>query len=81
MSLRDALLDLALSARARRPAEVQAVIDDAVEGLRRSGIDRTCLQRGEMAPDFTLSAAGGGSVSLKALLRRGPAVVAFYLGG
>lgn len=81
MSLRDALLDLAQSARARRPADAQAVIDAALDDLRRSGIDGICLQRGETAPDFTLPAAGGGMVSLEALLRQGPAVVTFYRGG
>ncbi|MBL8706087.1 MAG: AhpC/TSA family protein [Rhodospirillales bacterium] len=81
MSLRDALFDLAQSARARRPADVQAVIDAALDELNRSGIEATCLQRGETAPDFTLPAASGGAVSLEALLRHGPAVVAFYRGG
>lgn len=81
MSLHDDLSELAQGARARRPAEVQAVIDTALEDLRRSGIEETCLRRGERAPDFSLSAAGGGTVSLQALLRAGPAVVVFYRGG
>ncbi len=81
MSLRDALFELAESARARRPAEIQSVVDAALDGLRRSNIAETCLQRGEMAPDFTLSAADGRTVSLDSLLRQGPAVVTFYRGG
>jgi len=81
MSLRDALLELAQSARARRPADVQGVIDAALESLRRTGIADTCLQPGETAPDFALPDTQGGTVALESLLRRGPAVVSFYRGG
>ena len=81
MSLRDALLELAQSARARRPADVQRVIDAALAGLRDSGLAQSCLQPGELAPDFTLPAADGGAVSLEAMLQAGPAVVTFYRGG
>lgn len=81
MSLREALHELAASARARRPAEVQRVIDAALDGLRDSGIAQSCLQPGEMAPDFTLPTADGGSVSLETMLRDGPVVITFYRGG
>lgn len=81
MSLRDALLELAQSARSRRPAEVQGVIDAAIETVRQSGIAEACLQPGEMAPDFALPDTEGGTVALESLLRRGPVVVNFYRGG
>jgi peroxiredoxin len=81
MSLREALEDLARSARARRPADVQLVIDAALAGLERSGIARSCLQAGEMAPDFELDATDGRRVSLESALRGGPAVLTFYRGG
>jgi len=81
MSLRDVLSDLAQSARARRPAETQSVIDAAIDALRASGITRSCLQVGEMAPDFALDAADGAVLSLEAMLRHGPAVIVFYRGG
>lgn len=81
MSLRDALFELAQSTRARRPQDVQRVIDAALEDLRASGIARSCLQVGETAPDFVLEAAQGSTVALDELLRHGPAVVTFYRGG
>lgn len=81
MTLRDALFDLAQSARARRPAEAQHAIDTMLDELRRSGIDRSCLQVGEAAPDFTLSGPDGRPLSLDAVLQHGPAVVMFYRGG
>lgn len=81
MSLREALHELAASARARRPTDVQRVIDAALEGLRGSGIVQSCLQPGEMAPDFALPSTGGGNFGLEAMLRNGPVVVAFYRGG
>lgn len=81
MSLREALHELAASARARRPAEFQRVIDAALGGLRGSGIAQSCLQPGETAPDFVLPSTGGGEFGLEATLRNGPVVIAFYRGG
>jgi peroxiredoxin len=81
MSLREALESLAQSARARRPADIQRVIDAAVASLEQSGIARSCLQVGEMAPDFDLESVDGRRVSLESVLRAGPAVLAFYRGG
>jgi peroxiredoxin len=81
MSLREALDDLARSARSRRPADLQLVIDTALAGLDRSGIARSCLQVGEVAPDFELEAIDGKRVTLEAALRAGPVVLTFYRGG
>lgn len=81
MSLHDALRELAVSGRARRSPEDQAVIDGAVERLRRTGIAEACLQVGETAPDFQLPDTDGRIVSLEASLRSGPVVVTFYRGG
>ena len=81
MSLREALENLAQSARLRRPADVQRVIDQALMRLERSGIATSCLQPGETAPDFELEAADGGRVSLESALRDGPVVLTFYRGG
>lgn len=81
MSLREALENLARSARLRRPAEVQRVIDQALAELERSGIAQSCLQVGEMAPDFELETADGARVSLESALSNGPVVLTFYRGG
>jgi len=81
MSLRDALYELAQSARTRRPSDVQLAIDTALEGLRCGGIAQSCLQAGETAPNFALRSADGATVSLESMLRDGPVVVTFYRGG
>ena len=81
MSLNEALRELAESARVRRPAEAQIVIDAALERLRESGLAQSCLQVGEMAPDFELPDTDGKLVSLEAALRHGPVIVTFYRGG
>lgn len=81
MSLHEALRELAEAGRARRSPEAQAVIDAAIERLRRTGIAEACLQVGETAPDFQLPDTDGRIVSLEASLRSGPVVVTFYRGG
>ncbi|MCC7048717.1 MAG: AhpC/TSA family protein [Alphaproteobacteria bacterium] len=81
MSLREALENLARSARLHQPEEVQRVIDRALADLSRSGIATSCLQAGETAPDFELEAADGGRVSLESALRDGPVILTFYRGG
>ena len=39
------------------------------------------LKVGDKAPDFTLTGAGGQSITLSEALKRGPVVIAFYRGG
>src|SRR5229473_2596027 len=51
-----------------------------LETLARSGLAQQSIQVGEQAPDFTLPDALGQSVTLSALLKQGPFVVAFYRG-
>jgi len=63
------------------PAERQALYEAKVEELRASFAIENAVGLNDKAPDFTLPDARGGSVSLSALLRDGPAVVTFYRGG
>ncbi|MGQ0677290.1 MAG: peroxiredoxin-like family protein [Rhodospirillales bacterium] len=81
MSLKQELQELASAVRARRTAEAQAGIDRLMDGLRAARLAQDCLQVGETAPDFELPDAEGRLVALDRLLRRGPAVIAFYRGG
>ena len=53
-------------------ADTTWTVDDAVVGA---------LRPGDAAPDFTLPAAGGGTVQLSALLENGPVVLTWYRGG
>jgi peroxiredoxin len=63
------------------PPEVLATLAAELEKLAASQIAKRALQVGATAPDFTLPDPRGTSVSLPALLARGPVVVTFYRGG
>jgi peroxiredoxin len=81
MSLKQELMELARSVRARRTKQAQASIERMFESLRMARLDKNCLQVGETAPDFQLPDADGRLVSLDRALARGPVVIAFYRGG
>src|ERR1700692_1186704 len=55
-------------------------LDRETEALLQSGIINNSLQVGQKAPDFTLTNATGGEVSLSSLLKKGPVVLSFYRG-
>jgi len=80
MSLEDKLAAIREMAKTRQPPEVRAVMHQAIEDLRASGIMHRIAKVGSPAPDFTLPNATGQPVSLAGLRARGPAVVSFYRG-
>lgn len=65
----------------RLPAEAKAVIGEAQERLRETGIEQAARQVGAQAIPFTLADAQGKNHSLVNLLRDGPVVLVFYRGG
>src|SRR5687767_2123214 len=67
-------------AKARLPAEAQALMQRDVDDLRASGILDRVVKVGAPAPDFTLPDTEGVAVSLVALLARGPVVLSFFRG-
>ena len=81
MALQEKLDAYQAQARAKRPAEWQAIMDRATEDLRRSGIPERSLKAGDRAPDFALPDAAGRTVRSAELLARGHLVVSFYRGG
>ncbi len=81
MTLQEKLDAFQTQARAKRPAEWQAIMDRATEDLRRSGIADRGLKGGDRAPDFALPNATGQIVRSADLLARGHLVVSFYRGG
>ena len=80
MSLEDKLAAIREMAKTRQPPEVRAVMRQATEDLRASGIMDRVVKVGALAPDFTLPNVTGDPVSLAALRARGPVVLSFYRG-
>lgn len=80
MSLEDKLAAIREIAKIRQPPEVRAVMHQATEDLRASGIMDRIAKVGSTAPDFALPNAAGQPVSLTELRARGPVVVSFYRG-
>jgi len=74
------LVALEQERRAKRPAELQAVMDQATDDLAASGMAGGFLQVGDVAPDFVLPDALGNAVALADLRAQGPVVLAFYRG-
>jgi peroxiredoxin len=67
--------------KTRAPAEVQALMAEATEQLRSSGIAARALQVGDPAPDRVLSDAQGRPQRLSERWRQGGLVLVFYRGG
>ena len=80
MSLQERLDALKEQSKSRVPPEARAVMERAVEDLRKSGIAARVPKVGQRAPDFTLPDANGKPVSLSGLLARGPVVLSFFRG-
>lgn len=62
------------------PTPELAVLTRTVARLRRQGLQSSCLQMGETAPDFTITTHSGDQVRLYDLLKRGPVVLNFFRG-
>lgn len=80
MSLQAELDALKQQSKARIPLGAQAIMERAVEDVRRSGLLATTKKVGDKAPGFTLPNGAGAPVNLSGLLTKGPAVLSFYRG-
>ena len=80
MAVMNELVALEQERRAKRPAELQAVMDQATAELAASGMADGFLQVGDAAPDFALPDALGNTVTLADLRAQGPVVISFYRG-
>lgn len=80
MAVMTELVALEQERRAKRPAELQAVMDQATDDLAASGMAGGFLQVGDVAPDFVLPDVLGNAVALGDLRAQGPVVLAFYRG-
>jgi len=80
VTLNEQLQTIRDKSRERIPAESRAIMEAAVDELRRSGAVDRVVKVGERAPEFTLPNAAGQPVTLAALVRRGPVVLSFFRG-
>ncbi|MGB6068504.1 MAG: hypothetical protein WBG50_27165 [Desulfomonilaceae bacterium] len=62
------------------PPATVAIMHQATEEIRDSGILENTLKVGQKAPEFALPNADGVIIASKELLAKGPLVVAFYRG-
>jgi peroxiredoxin/YHS domain-containing protein len=63
------------------PKEALATFDEGIRAIEATGVTKTALKVGDMAPDFELADAKGKTASLKAMLKDGPVVLTWYRGG
>ncbi len=80
MSLEEKLAAVREGASKRIPAERLAVMHNATERLRRSGILQQVIKPGAQAPDFTLADQDRNPVTLSALAASGPVVMSVFRG-
>ena len=80
MGLTEELNDLKQQLGREIPREILKEIGQFVQGLARSGIEKTSCQAGEKAPSFALRNVKGQLISSKDILAKGPMVLSFYRG-
>jgi hypothetical protein len=80
MSLQEKLDAQRTAFEAEAPPEAVAVIHQATEDLRNSGIMEGVLKAGAQAPAFELPDEKGKTVRSAELLSKGPLVISFYRG-
>lgn len=81
MTLTETLKEAVAGSAARIPAEIRETMMEANQEIIATGIEKTALKTGDKAPNFKLSNASGGDVSLSERLKDGPVVLIFYRGG
>lgn len=62
------------------PPEKKKVMEEAADKLRKSHIAEKALKVGDTMPDFSLPNAAGKKIQLSSVLKKGPAIIAFYRG-
>ncbi len=80
MSLEEKLAAVREASAKRLPPERLAVMHDATDQLRASGILDRVIKVGARAPDFTLNDQNGTPVTLSHLLASGPVLMSVFRG-
>lgn len=79
-SLADQLTERRAASAKRIDAETRQVMTDALDVIRKAGVEKRAVQVGQILPDFQLSDASGGTIDMAELRRSGPVVIVFYRG-
>ena len=79
-SLRDRIEAWSAQHVADFPPEVRRIFADKTEALTKSDILKTCLQTGQIAPDFDLPDSMGAPIGLASKAVEGPVILSFYRG-
>lgn len=80
MSLETKLAEIREGAKTRIPPATLAVMQNATDALRNSGILNGVIKAGAALPPFSLIGASGNTVSSTDLLARGALVLTVYRG-
>ena len=80
MSLEEKLAAVREASAKRLLPQLRAIMLDATERLRSSGILDRVIKPGAQAPDFVLNDQDGQAVALSALLASGPVVLSVFRG-
>jgi hypothetical protein len=80
MSLEEKLAAVREAAAKRIPPDRLAIMHDATERLRHSGILDRVIKPGARAPDFTLNDQNGAAIALSTLLAAGPVLMSVFRG-
>jgi hypothetical protein len=80
MSLEEKLAAVREASAKRIPPERRAIMHDATQQLRASGILDRVIKPGVKAPDFTLNDQNENPVTLSHLLASGPVLMSVFRG-
>ena len=80
MSLKQKLEAIHSASASRIPQDKRAIMEQATNDLRSSGILARVASVGQKAPDFTGTAHDGRTIAFGDLLGRGPVVLSFFRG-
>ncbi len=79
--LTETLKSMSDASATRLSAERKAIMEKAIDDLRKSDLVKKLPKEGDKATDFTLKNIHGKNIKLSTLLRRGPVILSFYRGG
>lgn len=81
MNFTEELKNLKEGAKLKLPKEIYESYERAIEDLEKENIEKTALNKGDLAPNFVLKNHLDKEITLDDLLKEGPVIINFYRGG